>query len=940
MVFIIIIVLALIATYLLVSSGVFKKFKWLDSNENEDEDEEPYNIDELESGMMGSFPSDNIDVYDAKKSINIPMEGAINTLIESFKNNANQVYIDFKDNRNSKNYKAYIFDDYKLEILRKNDSLTDDQLNKYFTIRNTVVKDINNIFNYYLDKIKYNENKSYFTLRREILNDKGTKLIINESAMDDITNYILSNTKIPGDIVLLLKYKVSEPAQELIDQVVMLSGYNYPIVLETLEQLMVDREPLPGISLLGVVNSGSATVSNDVTTLTQGFWTRVYYTLKSNNINRYLILYIKLSYMTEQIYRSILSTFVANMQNPKLTEAMNKLTQLCKISKSRIIKTFPYNFAHALIIDAISDNRLMIRNNKSINIDHIDKINSNITNIENYSNIEVNFPVAIQYVKINSQNDMKTISLKDPIYPILSDNYMVNNYLSFPNIKHQGLYFDRDTSLVDSKSGCILIINTSNKDLIIGSFIIYAALQGGTIADDYIDLTDTVLDSNIIKNTAFISIEYGTYNSAIASTESNRFTIDTNKSTAVQTSWLNNESITIPGGKAIRIRASKQITMVNVRYLRIFAILIPFITKPISDFLTINILHDKNNDDNRYNTILITNIPTDMPNLLIPFDSQYNISSSVASSSDTFTIIKKYLPSSGSHSRVLLNSTTNDSLVGTKSPTASNNTVISNYISTPITFQSIQPNTISGMLTDTSKIITDDPNRGRESYRIRIKNIGTNAVTIKGILMYGDISSSPTISASASYANIFGDDNVLPKNNIINVFTMTSDEKTIVRNINNIVIDYVTPEINSNNYYTLNKDSSIFIEPNVSVSYRSSSKYVNVKAMYLEYDSISNINLSMSIIKLSLDNGNKIANLNFDTDEDRSLFWSAGSVLALFNNPLQNANYVYSTFSILPKYKTENFETLPKYMESKFDNDYYDHYYNPVSELTQYPIGF
>ena len=238
---IVVILLILIASYLLYTSGALKKidFKKIFSKKDTEEDINAYELDEILPGMLGSDPSDEIDVYDSKKPVILPMDGAINVLLDSFKNNANQVYMDFKNNLNSQSYKSYIFDDYKIELLRRSGFLDEKQNISYNTIRNTIVKDINNIFTYYLDKIKYNEDKNYFTLRREILSKDGFSLNLDEREINSVTNYVLSNTKIPGNILLLLKYKINQVAQNLIDQVVMLSGFNYTTVLETLEQVLV-----------------------------------------------------------------------------------------------------------------------------------------------------------------------------------------------------------------------------------------------------------------------------------------------------------------------------------------------------------------------------------------------------------------------------------------------------------------------------------------------------------------------------------------------------------------------------------------------------------------------------------------------------------------------------------------------------------------------------
>ena len=926
MVFIVIVILCLIATFLLISSGIFKN-KWF-----QDDEDEPWEIDELTPGMMGSLPSDKIDVYDSRKPITIPLEGAIKTLVESFRNNANQVFVDFKANKNSIKYKEYIFDDYKLQLLRSNGNLVDDLKNDYFTIRNTIVKDINNIFTYYLDKIKYHEDKSYFMLRREILNADGTKLIVRHQDIDAITNYVLSGTKIPGAIILLLKYKVTAPAQELVDQIVMLAGYNYTTVLEVLEQVL-SKEPLPGISILGIVNSSSSKADGGAITITPGFWTQVYYVFKSNNINNFIIQYIRTSFMTEHVYRAILATMVSNMQNSRLTDAMNNIIKHCRGSESRMIKTFPYNFSFALVNDAIDENRIMLKNNSVIDLTEIDKVTTGISNIEKYSNIERNFPVAIQSLKINKSNDMFTLSLKKPNYPILSEDYMVNNYLSFPNIDHQGVYFDRTSAVDISKSGYILITNIATVNFTIGGIIIYGLLQGGTIEGDYMSISDSLVDTNIINNNAMVTVESGKYNTS--SSADDKFEVDPN-STA-NTSWLAGGSIIIPSGRSIRVKAAKQ-GSVGFKYLRIMAMLIPMISKPISNFLKVVVLHDRNTTGDRFNSFDFESIPVDMMNMLITFDSVYNITGiPPAVVAETFKILNDNLI--GVFSRINITGGTGPDLtVAEKYVTQSKTALINGTSFVTGIIDGMTPGKIvNGLVTDTHQFSPSSMNQMRSSYRIKITNNSTtyNPIRIAKLIIFGDINSTNTFTSPSALSGFLNDDNVLYRS-MISVFTMSPDEKTYGVNVSNeFIVDPSNQVIVDSNAHQLNSGESIFIEPIVSDQVPKSNQFINVRAMFFVLSGAADTSkLSFSIIKLVPSGINRIATLKPDSSD----IWSSNSVLIMFN-PIGDTAAAYSNFTILPNTKQE-FLTLPKYMEDKFQNDYYDQYYNPVSELTQYPSNF
>lgn len=936
MVFIIVIILSLISTYLLISSGVFKGLNWF---KKPNEEEDTYEIDELVPGMLGSYPSDDIDVYDSKKPITIPMEGAITTLVRSFKENAQQVFIDFNNNKNSVKYKEYVFNDYKLELLRRNGSLIDNDLDDYYTIRNTTVRDINNLFTYHLDKVKYNESKSYFIIRREFLNVDGTSLLVTEANVDAVANYVLSNTDIPGSIILLIKYKVSYPAQELIDQIVMLAGYNYTTVLEILEQVLA-REPPVGISLLGIVNSSKINIVNDVSIVNQGFWTQVYYTFKNNNIDNFLIAHIKMSFMNESIYKDILATLVSNMQNPKLTEAMNNIVKLCRESDSRIIKTFPYNFTHALVIDAINENRVMLKTNKMVNLSQIDISNAGIANIDKYSNLERNFPVAIQNLSVKSYNTTAEYRFDSPTYPILSGDYLVNNYLSFPNIKHQGIYFDRTEMVSVANSGYIVLKNTNIKEeLIIRGIVIYGITQTGIINNELIPISETLDDVNIIINPSLISVESGEYN--LLFKEPIKFRSDI--SNEANTNWLSGNSIVIPPNKSIRIRATKTLPnqgegIISQQYLRLFGILIPLLSKPATNFLKVALKHDKSTDNDDNNEFNLVNIPFDLPNILLTFNAPYSFSSNANINTVNTSVIFKDNLKSGTHSRIIITGAEGSELSRAgQAVNAERSTLISSDV-----LQNVIPNNVfvGGLTTDTSRLQEFDLNQGRLSNRIKIKNTNSNnnPITIEKLIVFGDTSSNDNFERTNDSTTFLNDDNVLYRNTRVQVFTMNEQETELGPSINSgFVIDVNNRVIKQSDWYNLAAGSSIYIEPTVARSTYRIDKYINIKAIYIELHGLE-VSIELSIISLNPDpSSNRKATLE---SSKISGFWNSGAALIMFN-PLPATTSAYSPFTILPNYnKHDNFSTLPNYMEDKFQVDYYDQYYNPVSELTQFPANF
>lgn len=144
MIFIVIVIISLIISYLVITSGVLhylstpNDFKEISNTLFDGEDE-------IEPGMFGSEPSDKIDSYDSKKIINIPLSTNINLLLDSYQHHANIVFSDFENNENSKSWKHYKYDEYKIGFLNRNKALTQKQLNDYYKITNTVIKRLRNL---------------------------------------------------------------------------------------------------------------------------------------------------------------------------------------------------------------------------------------------------------------------------------------------------------------------------------------------------------------------------------------------------------------------------------------------------------------------------------------------------------------------------------------------------------------------------------------------------------------------------------------------------------------------------------------------------------------------------------------------------------------------------------------------------------------------------
>lgn len=931
MVFIVIIVLSLIATYLLYSSGFLDSLKLVFKKPL---DKSIYEGQSLLPGMLGSYPSDSIDVYDSKKIVVIPMDGAVNTLIESFKSNANAVYNEFKNNRNSVKYKEYIFDDYKLELLRRNDSLSTDQLNKYLSIRNTIVKDINNIFNYYLDKVKFDEERSYFTIKKEILNKEGTSLLINVSKIDSITNYALSNTSIPGNIIVLIKYKLDPNSQNIIDNIAMLAGYNYTTVLEILEQVLI-REPLQSLTLLGVSNTPKVYTNSDVKSTVPGFWTQVYYAFKSNNMDNFLIDLIRSSFMTEHLYQTVLSTIIATLKNNKIMDAMNNILNLCKQSDSKIIRSFPFYYTHALLMDAIDENRLLLRNKQMIDAPSISGDLVGMTNIEYYYNLEINFPVTLQKLDvINGSSSVINIDYIDPIYPILSEDYMINDYLSFPNIKHCGVYYNITNEILDERTGYILIINTSAiKELILSGLTIYGSIQTGTSVD-YQDISNTLIDKNIFLNNTLIKLEAGTYTN-------NTYASNPNDNGLVNSNWLNSNQIRIPASACIKIKVVKTAISTLYKYLRIYGVLIPFNTKPVSDFLTIRVIQDRiTMQSSRESIFSFKNIPKNMPNILCAFDAPIYSDASLAvaggispANADTFTIVPRALIADGSNINLFKFTIVSSNLTtsySSKIRTAlftSNSNGYSLASSIPADF-----NISNALYAD--RIRDPDAYAGK-TITIKFTNThASNVYTLYSVMLLGDISSTLPQNKASGAVDYVADDNVIYrpyiKCNIENTTTAVSTDAI------NTVIDPNNLNISSNP--NIDPSSSLVIKPTYSTIDPTSVNYLTMKALYLKIGSLTVPSTFSISITTKTNNTEKIltytntATTQLQAADSNNL--NTYQLLLLFDIPTPSS----ASFTILPKYTKDSFSILPNY--DRFQDDPYNQYYNPISELVQYPLHY
>lgn len=295
-------------------------------------------IDVLESGMIGSFPSDILNVYDSKNPIYIPVESHIDDLIDSFKENGIKLYKDLKNNKNSKNYKQYLTDDYKLQLLINKNRLNKNQLYWYYESKEFISRNLNDIFDYHLNKIKYDINGDYIYIKNWLHNS-----YITEYYIDNIIDYVLNTTDIPNKIIILLMNKISNSAKKMLEKLITLLNYNYINVVNTLEYIL---NPI-------FYNNNIKNIKN-LDEISK-FYISIYVEFTNNNITSYLINLIKLSYMSEDIYYNIISVFLSYTFDNKFSVAVKNIVYKCTLSDFKIINTFPYNFTYILLLDIIKN---------------------------------------------------------------------------------------------------------------------------------------------------------------------------------------------------------------------------------------------------------------------------------------------------------------------------------------------------------------------------------------------------------------------------------------------------------------------------------------------------------------------------------------------------------------------------------------------------------
>lgn len=849
MIFIVIVILSLITSYLIFTSGIFTPTN-VSNNDIPflDNAEEP---EHLRPGMYGSPPSDQINVYDSKRPIELPLSTNIDSdLISNLQTAANYVYRDFSNNRNSIYYKFYLFYLYKLQFLESQNALTEKQVGDYHRILNTIGIDIDNKFNYFLDLIKLHQDKSYFNLKRSILNNQGNQLIFGITELEQIVNYILLGTNIPGELVILLKYKLGADAQELLDDLITVTGYNYYTVLEILE-VVLREPPSIGMVIAGISNNNMVTANNVVQ---RGFWTRLYHEFMSNNIDDNLLILLKKSYMNETICRSILATVISSMKNVRISNAINDLIKLCKLSPFKLVYSFPYHFTLELIKDAISDNTATIMRYGRIdvtNIDHEYNIGSPIQNIDRYKNIYINFPTALQVLNVENTRTID-INMGNKAYSILANEYIINNYISFPNISISGMYLDINST---SNSGSIIIYNNhTSSPITISSISVYGIVQRDRVLSNKIPTELAFMDQRIILDSDILQFNIGK-NSSDASTGLITWNSNTPQVYDVTSRWKNGQRITIGSNEGIQIKA-KTVSSTFYRFVQIYGVFISLESQPSGDYLQMIVQKELETSvvSNIYN---IKNIPTGRNDKISSFIFAIDIPlpanlPTLATRTDTYYIFNSILPETEYINYVKIDPT---STVTNGIP----NTLIKGAINT---FTNIKNNTttlknetglISDRINETVNGSVDNFNN-RNVYRIGITSKDKPAY-IKRILFFGDTYPYINQPKSGNTPNLYLSDDSVLDSSVMRAFTM-SNAITIDSEKSSIITRAVNTPSNG---LTIDSNTTVYFQPITSpneygqnISINQNEKYVNTRAMFIQFATAITANqIKVEIINLT-----------------------------------------------------------------------------------------
>ncbi len=877
------VVLIIIFLYLLISNYVY-----VDDDDNNIKYKQ---IDKYEvlPGMVGSPPSNKVSSYDNTGIINLSEN--TDKLLESYKNNANIVYTDFVNKKNSTSYKSFIYDNYRIQLLNQNGLLTEDQLKTYLLITNTTSKQIHDLFKYHLNYIKHNIDNSYELLQSELFDSVNNKLKITEREINQIINYVLSYTIIPTRLILLLKTKLPTDDKIFIETILRHTDYDFSKALDIIEYVLI-KEPQNGEIILDIPNNPIIQSNN---TIYPGFWSIIYLIFKNNNINYNLFLNIKMSYLNEQISKLIIGTIISRINTDVFIIAIDNILNRCNESSFDVIKYFPFSYTLTFIVNAINDIKLSLLD----------------SSYNRYKILEVNSPITVQNIKLSTIDSITTYDFNIPSYNTISKDFITESKVLFPPIKHRGVYLDRSNGIKLINKGSIIIKNINNSTISLENIIIYCYYQYNVIRNDFISIENSLLNNNVLSNKNDINIEIGNYSNKQFIKDTDDLSIN---------NWISNNIIIIPPNKSLRISIINN-DIIGPRYLQIMSLFLPFTSYIIPSSLEITVLQDKLQDTDIFieNKYVLSNISRNMKNLMFVLDSEYNIINNPTLVKDTLSIINNNIRQK--YGKIVITGSNNGILTIDSNKTIENglkNDIIIN--SDPPEFIPNERNSIFGLTTDTI-LASQNPNKFKSSYRIKLTNTSDilgETIIIRKIIIFGNTSPINNFIESTNLYDILSDDNILLGDSIINLFTMNNNDTIITGKIDkSIIVDTKNKIVQSSKYYSIDPGKSLFIEPILSSETPLSRRYVNIKAIYIDYYGLNKSSIKLSITNIKYDGTTTTSSLS-NTLSD---IWKNNEAVLIMFNPITPS--IVSQFSVQPK-----------------SNKTYEEYYNPASELTQMPQRF
>lgn len=537
----------------------------------------------VEYGSFGSRPSNKIESFDSFHKIELPELTDINSFLDEFKDLATGVFADWEVNRNSTNYKNYIYHDYKIQLLIEDNLLSPSQLTTYYSIMNRQVYSIEKLFKKYLDQIKLDESRAYYYLYNSFVNEDSTGLLIDIHDFNSIVAFASKKSDIYKRVLSIIKQKVSFDTNNMIDRLITVAGTDNYRIVKALKEIM-HTEPQQAITFLGITNE--KVVNNIDGTVKLGFWSELYRKMKRDHIDHRLIDLIEYGLYTERFRFMILYYLESIIQRSIYGQAVDALYYLCKNSKFFIIRDYPYYVIYNLVLDVMSDivtavsQGTLVKYNSTMFDNMLDESITQ-SNVEKHTALINKLPMYVVEIKQETYDNVKNINIAiDPGVQVIKENSIIAGYVDIPTKPISGVTFKKgDTNRMEA---LYIANNNTQLDIEIDHIYIYAK-KYDTLPDDI--ATDVALSNdfllkydpsnskdNDLSSKNIIDLHVMTINKSAANHNESTYTATNNK---FNDSWRENKKISLPAGQAISITPSST-NIEDGTYVRVYGIMIAY----------------------------------------------------------------------------------------------------------------------------------------------------------------------------------------------------------------------------------------------------------------------------------------------------------------------------------------------------------------------------